>query len=119
MLILDSSPYLNLLLFFSDPVASGQSQSTFQPTSELGRDEDPGDRVDTEEDAEDLEEEDLGDVMAAVVGVSALELELVTATGDTGGAFLMSSRKIVTLLMTLVTTSAKIMRSMRRLPNPR
>ena len=114
MLILDFSHYLNLLSFFSDPVASGQSPSTFQPTSELGRDEDPGDRVDTEEDAEDLE-----DVMAAVVGVSALELELVTATGDTGGAFLMSSRKIVTSLMTLVITSAKIMRSMRSHPNPR
>ena len=81
--------------------------------------------MDTEEDAADMEDgEDSGDVMEAAAGGSASESEQLTATGDTGGAFLTSLRKKkVTLLMTLVTTSAKILRSMKReeqsLPYPR
>ena len=60
--------------------------------------------MDTEEDAGDMEDEedseDSEDVMEAAAGVSASESEQVTATGDTGEAFLTSLRKIVTWLMT-------------------
>ena len=57
--------------------------------------------MDTEEDVADMEDgEDSGDVMEAAAGGSASESEQVTATGDTGEAFLTSLRKIVTWLMT-------------------